>query len=444
MSRDTRGSISVMQLTTPSPTLDDVFNDGQNHNELVDADVIEAVKENIQPLQQGRRATALSAIFSTPLVQRDTILSRKRARFRLQVTQALEDVDEDEGCEDPLDVYSRFVAWTLESYPQGQSAESGLMELLEEATRQLKGRDKYKQDPRYLKLWTLYAGYVEKPAVVYSYLLANEIGTDFSQLYEAFAHVLERDGRGREADEMYILGIARNAEPLEHLKKRYADFQRRMLAAPLPLPPSPPRSTGAPTIGRRTVLGETSSRPSHPTGTQVDVFSVPQPNARLQIFVDPTSEKADGNKFPDVGTRVSRTKENRPEIHKMGDGPLSRSRGTQRIISAPASRITPFRDPPARVAFVPFRDDEDASAMPPPAASYKRTASTSWLGMPTDADPPATPGSRFTPYRDEGVHETPRRPSMLTARAKKGEIASEAEALRRDPFKNYGVQPYDV
>jgi hypothetical protein len=198
---------------------------------------------------------------------------------------------------------------------------------------------------------------------------------------------------------MYILGIARKAEPLEHLKKRYADFQRRMLAAPLS-PPSPPRSTRAPAIGRRTVLGETSSRPSHPTPTQIDVFSVPQPNARLQIFVDPAGERADGNKFPDVGTRVSRTKENRPEIHKMGDGPLSRSRG-QRIVSAPASRITPFRDPPARVAFVPFRDEEDTSAMALPAAPSKRAASTPCLGLPTNVDPPATPGLRSAPYRDE-------------------------------------------
>jgi hypothetical protein len=50
----------------------------------------------------------------------------------------------------------------------------------------------------------------------------------------------------------------------------------------------------------------------------------------------------------------------------------------------------------------------------------------------------------------QGVHETPSRPDMLTAhmslapRVKKGEISSEAEALRRDPFKNYGVQPDDV
>lgn len=186
-----------MELTTPSsPTLEDVINDANGPIDvLVDADVIEAVKENIQPLQKGRRATALSAIFSTPHAQRDTILSIKRARFRLQVAQALEDVGEDEDGEDPLDVYSRFVAWTLESYPQGQSAESGLLELLEEATRKLRHREAYKQDPRYLKLWILYAGYVEKPAIIYSYLLANEIGTDSAQLYEEYTHVLERDGR---------------------------------------------------------------------------------------------------------------------------------------------------------------------------------------------------------------------------------------------------------
>lgn len=196
VSRDLRVCCSRMPTTPASPALDDVFSEGNEPADvIVDADVIEAVKENIQPLQKGRRATALSAIFSTPHAQRETILAKKRARFRLEVTQALEDEDEYDGDEDPLDVYSRFVAWTLESYPQGQSAESGLLELLEEATRQLKDRIQYKQDHRYLKLWTLYAGYVEKPAVIYSYLLANEIGTNFSQFYEEYADVLERDGR---------------------------------------------------------------------------------------------------------------------------------------------------------------------------------------------------------------------------------------------------------
>ncbi|KIJ38917.1 hypothetical protein M422DRAFT_258325 [Sphaerobolus stellatus SS14] len=440
-------------------TYDDVFTQDSS-NTVVDADVIEAVKENIQPLQKGRRATALSAIFSTPHAQRDTILARKKTQFRLQVIQALEDAEEGEEAADPLDVYSRFVAWTLESYPQGQSAESGLLELLEEATRTLKDRAWCKQDPRYLKLWILYAGYVDKPSVIYSYLLANEIGTDFAQLYEEFALVLERDGRRKEADETYNLGIARRVENLDHLKKRHVEFQRRMMAAPLPEIPAPSRPAGPPTVGKRKVLGERVSRtrPPPPT-TPSDVSTGPQPNGKLQIFVDPTgeaAEKAEGNEWLDLGTRASRVKENKPEVHKMGAGPLPKSRGVQRIVSASTPRITPFRDPPAKSGggFVPFRDEDDAAVMPPPSAPSRRVVSassrTDSTATATPMLPPATPKPTFTPFRDEDVEQTPvRSPSLATPmsqgpRIKPGAATSEAEALRKDPFKNYEIRPTDL
>ena len=42
----------------------DVFTD--DAPPIVDCDVLEAAKENIQPLAAGRRVTALSAILSTP------------------------------------------------------------------------------------------------------------------------------------------------------------------------------------------------------------------------------------------------------------------------------------------------------------------------------------------------------------------------------------------
>lgn len=171
---------------------EDVFTASYAADEIVNADIIEAVKENIQPLQKGRRATALSAIFSTPHAQRETMLARRRAQFRLQVEQALNDKDDDDESPDPLEVYSRFVAWTMESYPQGQSSESGLVELLEEATRVLKDRENYKQDPRYFKLWVLYAGYVDRPQTIYAFMLENEIGTQLGQFYEEYAYVLER------------------------------------------------------------------------------------------------------------------------------------------------------------------------------------------------------------------------------------------------------------
>jgi spindle assembly checkpoint component MAD3 len=170
---------------------DDVFQ-GSNPV-IVDCDVLEAAKENVQPLGTGRRVTALSAILSTPHAHREAKVSSARNRLRINVEIALED---EEGSE-ALDAYWRFVNWTLDNYPQGHSAESGLLELLEEATRTLKDHagGKWKSDMKYLKLWLLYASYVEKPVVIYKFLIANEIGTGFALLYEEYAAVLERDGR---------------------------------------------------------------------------------------------------------------------------------------------------------------------------------------------------------------------------------------------------------
>jgi Mad3/BUB1 homology region 1 len=189
--RETKLERYLNSTTVIMPSeMDDVFQEAEPV--VVDGDLIEAAKENIQPLASGRRATTLSAIFSTPHAQRESKLAATRNRLRINIEIALED---DDG--NPLEAYCQLVYWTLENYPQGHSAESGLLELLEEATRVLKDhRDGiWRADLRYLKLWVLYANYVEKPTVIYRFLLANEIGTTFASLYEEFAIVLERNGR---------------------------------------------------------------------------------------------------------------------------------------------------------------------------------------------------------------------------------------------------------
>ena len=94
-----------------------------------------------------------------------------------------------------LDAYVRLVVWTVEHFPRGQSAYSGILELLEEATRALRHAAHAKQDARYLDLWVRYAGYVEKPELIYEFLLANEIGTEWGRLYEEYAGLLERMNR---------------------------------------------------------------------------------------------------------------------------------------------------------------------------------------------------------------------------------------------------------
>jgi hypothetical protein len=164
----------------------DVFSDAPA---VVDCDVLEAAKENIQPLASGRRVTALSAILKTPHVHREAKLADARRRHRMNVQISMEDEDGD-----PLEAYCRFVYWTLENYPQGPSADSCLLELLEEATRVLKDdRDGvWRSELKYLKLWVLYASYVEKPSMIFKFLLANEVGTGHALVYEEYAGVLER------------------------------------------------------------------------------------------------------------------------------------------------------------------------------------------------------------------------------------------------------------
>ncbi|KAG2156744.1 uncharacterized protein EDB93DRAFT_865539 [Suillus bovinus] len=439
---------------------------------IVDCDVLEAAKENIQPLASGRRVTTLSAILQTPHAQRDAQLLAARKRFRTNVQIALEDEDDD-----PLEAYSRFIQWTLENYPQGQSAESGLLELLEEATRVLKDNrnGRWKGTSTYLKLWVLYASYVEKPTIIYKFLLANDIGTDHALLYEEYAAALERAGRRSEADAAYLLGIARQASPLDRLVAKHSEFQRRMMtAATIP----PQLASNAPP--RRTALGVTSSSsvavPLFPSISQVPSLSSRADtngprrgprlgtNAPLQIFVDPSgAESTDATDsvtpYPDIGTRKSRVKENTPEVSKAAGSTLKQAGRTRRIASGSNSeaivpKIVPFKDPE------PDTDVKGKSAMAPlrvpisrqkdaiPETPAKTSSIIPFHDTPEVGGIPSTP--RFTPFRDEPEIDTSAATlapeTVMKLKTVGGPVnGSEAEALRKDPLKNYSIEecPHD-
>lgn len=121
-------------------------------------------------------------------------LDQIRQTYRAQLTKALE---EDE---DPLAAYELFIKWTIDSYPTSLIPKSGLLELLEEATRQFKDDAAYKTDLRYTKLWMLYAAYVDDERThtsihVHKFVIQNEIGKVYAQVYEEYAAALERAGR---------------------------------------------------------------------------------------------------------------------------------------------------------------------------------------------------------------------------------------------------------
>lgn len=121
-------------------------------------------------------------------------LDQTRQTYRAQLQTAL--VED----EDPLAAYESFIKWTIDNYPPHLIPKSGLLELLEEAARQFKGDPAYKGDLRYTKLWMQYAAYVDDERQhtaipVYKFLIQNDIGTVYAQVYEEYAAALERAKR---------------------------------------------------------------------------------------------------------------------------------------------------------------------------------------------------------------------------------------------------------
>jgi hypothetical protein len=183
------------------------------------------------------------------------------------------------------------------------------------------------------------------------------------------------------------------------------------------------------TTTQRKVLGEStrtsrSSRPTHSTSRTVsslppdDVFgpgsgpsSRPKPpNARMQVFVDPSGASADdalaaedtvATPWNELGTRKERIKENVPKVSKLKGTTLSQPGRQQRVTSTPAgsmsSRIPVFRDP------APGEGD----LMPPPRAAPDAKVRGK------EREVPKTPGcSSIIPFKDE-VKEAPSTPRFV-------------------------------
>ncbi|KAL8952330.1 MAG: hypothetical protein Q9222_001741 [Ikaeria aurantiellina] len=198
--------------------------------DLIDFDIIETHKENIQSLPGGRSAKALASTFS-PLPLSSKPPSRDDTR---NLNDAIRQDYESElmaiaDSDDPLDIYDRYVKWTLNAYPSAQATpESQLRPLLERATKAFQTVTHYKNDPRYLKLWLNYIRFFsDAPRETFAYLARHNIGEGLALFYEEFAAWLEGAERWTQAHEVYKLGIDREARPTERLARKFGEFQHR-------------------------------------------------------------------------------------------------------------------------------------------------------------------------------------------------------------------------
>ena len=197
--------------------------------DLISFDIIEDHKENIQSLPSGRSAKALASTLSPlasrptpPLSETQTLNDSIRADFEREL-QTLDESD------DPLDIFDRYVKWTLDAYPSAQAtSQSQLLPLLERATKTFLSSQHYKDDPRYLKLWLHYIRlFSDAPRETYAFLARHNIGGSLALYYEEFAAWLEGAGRWNQAEEVYQLGLDTQARPRERLARKFGEFEKR-------------------------------------------------------------------------------------------------------------------------------------------------------------------------------------------------------------------------
>ncbi|KAL9618866.1 MAG: hypothetical protein Q9160_006456 [Pyrenula sp. 1 TL-2023] len=228
-------------------------------NDLIDFSLIETHKENIQSLPSGRSARQLAAVLSptpTPgLKPTDSAASALspcsddtktlNAAIRAEYETELLSIDDSD---DPLDIFDRYVKWTLNAYPSAQaSPQSQLQPLLERATKTFLNNTHYKNDPRYLKLWLHYIRlFSDAPREMFAFLARHKVGEGLALFYEEFAAWLEGAGRWAQAEEVYKLGVEREARPTERLVRKFGQFERRVQARPQG--EEGPRSPALPTV----------------------------------------------------------------------------------------------------------------------------------------------------------------------------------------------------
>ncbi|KAE8350022.1 Mad3/BUB1 homology region 1-domain-containing protein [Aspergillus coremiiformis] len=324
--------------------------------EIVDFDIIENQKENIQSLPGGRSARELARIFS-PRGPDDKLYSPSPNDTRT-VNDAIRQDYEAElqaigESDDPLDIYDRYVKWTLDAYPSAQATpESGLLPLLERAVKSFLSSPHYKNDPRYMRLWVHYIRlFSDSPRETFAFLARHQIGEGLALFYEEFAAWLEGAGRWTQADEVYGLGIDREARPVERLVRKYHEFQQRYEQRTQGNGPSSPALPAVrPALAAKLDPFSSAAAPSPdpqapaPSPASASAPKTKSGKPKMAIFSDadsPSQPAVSGRTkgWDNIGSMHERRKENRVEAKPWAGETLKAGKK-----AAPKEKMAIFRD----------------------------------------------------------------------------------------------------
>ncbi|KAJ3173859.1 hypothetical protein HDU87_007362 [Geranomyces variabilis] len=326
---------------------------------VLSMDDLERHKENVKPLAAGRSAAALARLLSSQQQQLSSVeLERQRALLAAQVDDA-----------PSLASYHAYLVFLQQNYPAEHPT---FRDVLQAGVRHLKHNAAAKRDPRLLWMWIEVVKFAAQPVDVFKYLSVNDIATDLADYYIAYAGQMVVLERWEEAEEIFRLGINRNAQPLEKLQQKYKDFLQQPrgdskpdaddaeLGSTAPVSAAPNSSAArrpalAPRAAPRAAARQTSQSQQQ---QQPKTTANTNPRSKIQVYQDRTDRESvpqlaarvmptatTANEWGDYGTVASRRKENVKEATRWTGATLP-----QKAAAAPSSRgsrIEVYQDEPS-------------------------------------------------------------------------------------------------
>uniref|UniRef100_A0ACD5YHG5 Uncharacterized protein n=1 Tax=Avena sativa TaxID=4498 RepID=A0ACD5YHG5_AVESA len=128
---------------------------------------------------------------------------------------------------DPLRPWLRGIRRLEGALPPATLREK-LPRFLQKCAQEFQDEPRYRDDPRYLRVWIQMMDYVKDAKPLLKKLERNRIGLKRAAFYMAYALYYEKRRRFQDAEKMYRVGIQILAEPIEELHKSHDQFIRRM------------------------------------------------------------------------------------------------------------------------------------------------------------------------------------------------------------------------
>lgn len=306
----------------------------------VPIETLEHEKENIQLVARGRSAKALAEN-----LQADRSSMTQATARRQQLEEAIaQAMDQD----DPLEPYLQYINWIHDTYPQGQSPESGLTSALEMCVEDLCDEPMYKTDARFVRVWLELAQYHQEPQEVFSFMAQKGIGQNLALFFEEFATFLEKSHKIEQARRVYTTGISVEARPVSRLKLRAEEFERRH-----PKPDTSGDSSASNQLADSDIPPALSLKMSSGRAlvANMDTYQPPAHKSRISVFQDAGGiykgqPSTAGEGWTALGSIAQRRKENNhPQAQSWKGQRMPLASGT-----APkkAKAISVFKDPKAK------------------------------------------------------------------------------------------------